>query len=123
MSPLLRNGKKFHFRCYSLLMGDLTALVYQRAFILTAGFDFDLFDADVTKHITNLSVNKKFENHPGQIPCDLAVEYPWVRRTIALLSCDDVINIISFLSLSPHEIYYEENIIVILLDNFLCYYA
>ena len=78
MSPILLNGKKFHFRCYSLLLGDMSAYIYDQAFLLTAGFDFDLADADVTKHITNLSVNKKFKNHPGQIPCQLASEYPWV---------------------------------------------
>ena len=78
MSPILLNGKKFHFRCYSLLMGDMSAYIYDQAFLLTAGFNYDLEDADVTKHITNLSVNKKFKNHPGQIPCQLANEYPWV---------------------------------------------
>jgi len=78
MSPLLREGKKFHFRCYSLLLGDMTAWVYPQAFILTAGSDFDMTNADSTKHITNLSVNKQFKNHPGQIPCHLPAEYPAV---------------------------------------------
>jgi len=78
MSPLLREGKKFHFRCYSLLLGDMTAWVYPQAFILTAGSDFDMTNADSTKHITNLSVNKQFKNHPGQIPCYLPTEYPAV---------------------------------------------
>ena len=55
--PLLWNGKKFHFRCYSMLLADLTALLYQRAFILTAGREYSLED-DLHRHITNLSINK-----------------------------------------------------------------
>ena len=35
--PLLYQGKKFHFRCYSLLHADMSAMVYQMAYILTAG--------------------------------------------------------------------------------------
>lgn len=81
MSPALWNGKKFHFRCYSLLMGDMTAYVYDRAFILTAGSDFDMSpSADITKHVTNLSVNKKVPGHPGQVPSKLEEEYPWVSN-------------------------------------------
>lgn len=34
-------------------------------------------------HITNLSVNKRFPGHPGQIPCDLPVEYPDIFPSIA----------------------------------------
>lgn len=56
-----------------------TAHLYQKAFILSAGLDFDYADADVRKHVTNLSVNKRFAGHPGQVPCHLPVDYPQVR--------------------------------------------
>jgi hypothetical protein len=59
-------------------MGDMSALVYQKAFVLTAGLDFDYADEDQRKHVTNLSVNKRFANHPGQIPVDLLETYPEV---------------------------------------------
>lgn len=76
--PLLYKGKKFHFRCYSILNADMSALVYQKAFILTAGLDFSYDDTDLKRHVTNLSVNKHFKNHPGQVPCDLLESYPEV---------------------------------------------
>lgn len=84
-SPLLFRGKKFHFRCYTVMMADGTAMVYRKAFILSAGLDFDYNDDDVRKHVTNLSVNKKFAGHPGQVPCNLLEEYPQV-------CCDEVPN-------------------------------
>lgn len=61
---------------------DFSAYVYSKAFILTAGLDFDHADTDMRKHVTNLSVNKKFVNHPGQIPCALDKEYPHVSKLI-----------------------------------------
>jgi hypothetical protein len=61
-----------------MLRGDMSGLVYKKAFILTSGMDYDEVDDDVRKHITNLSVNKHFANHPGQIPCFLSIEYPEV---------------------------------------------
>eukprot|EP01034_Spumella_vulgaris_P021945 gene21945-28025_t len=64
-------------------MGDMSALVYQKAFVLTAGLDFDYADEDQRKHVTNLSVNKRFANHPGQIPVDLVQTYPEIYRKIA----------------------------------------
>lgn len=60
----------------------MSALVYQKAFILTAGMDFNYSDQDPRRHVTNLSVNKRFANHPGQIPCDLIQEYPQVPPTL-----------------------------------------
>lgn len=61
------------------MMADGTAMVFQKAFILSAGLDFDYKDDDVRKHVTNLSVNKRFEGHPGQVPCDLQEKYPQVK--------------------------------------------
>ena len=54
------------------------AHVYQKAFILSAGLDFAYEDDDVRRHVTNLSVNKRFEGHPGQVPCLLPEQYPQV---------------------------------------------
>ena len=61
------------------MMGDGAALLYRKAFILSAGLDFAYADDDARRHITNLSVNKRFAGHPGQVPCDLLAEYPEVR--------------------------------------------
>lgn len=77
-NPLLFRGKKFHFRCYSVMTATGAALVYGNAFILSAGLDFDYKDDDMRKHVTNLSVNKRFVGHPGQVPCNLHAEYPAV---------------------------------------------
>jgi len=75
--PLLWQGKKFHFRCYSLLWADMSAYVYEKSFILTAGSNFDTDpSAATTKHITNLSVNKRFPGHPGQVVCHIPSSYP-----------------------------------------------
>jgi hypothetical protein len=60
------------------MKADMSAYVYQMAYILTAGLDYDCENEDPKKHITNLSVNKGFANHPGQVPCDLMTEYPAV---------------------------------------------
>ena len=78
MRPKLLNGKKFHFRCYSLLRADFSCFVYQKAFLLTAGVEYDPSSECTNSHITNLSINKAFKDHPGQIPCDLQAEYPVV---------------------------------------------
>ena len=79
---MLWRGKKFHFRCYSLLQADMSTFIYQKAYILSAGLDYDINDEDSRKHISNLSVNKRIPGHPGQVPCDLLLEFPEVRRTI-----------------------------------------
>ena len=82
--PMLWNGKKkFHFRCYSTLHGDMRAMVYNSAYVLTASADFDKHGTESMKHITNLSVNKATPNHPGQIPCNLAIEFPAVSLLFA----------------------------------------
>lgn len=56
----------------------MSALFYRFCYILTAGVDYNSSkqDLDVTCHISNLSVNKHINGYPGQIPCDLAMEYP-----------------------------------------------
>eukprot|EP01033_Poteriospumella_lacustris_P013421 gene13421-9611_t len=83
--PMLYLGsKKFHFRCYGLMVGSGRALLYQKAFILTAGLDYDASVTDSKRHITNLSVNKHIPKHPGQIPCHVPFEfaelYPRIQR-------------------------------------------
>ena len=62
--PMLWRGKKFHFRVYAGMKANMTAYVYQMAFILTAGVDHDGEDSneeEYSKHISNLSVNKHIE--------------------------------------------------------------
>lgn len=78
--PMLYLGsKKFHFRCYGLMSGSGRALLYQMAFILTAGLDYDASVTDSKRHITNLSVNKHIPKHPGQIPCHVPSEFAEVN--------------------------------------------
>ena len=70
-------------------MADGTAMVYRKAYILSAGFTFDYEDVDVRKHVTNLSINKRIQGHPGQVPCDLPTQYPKVLAFLneSLFSC------------------------------------
>jgi hypothetical protein len=82
LNPTLYKGKKFHFRMYALILGDLSGYVYQKAFILTAGLDYDCDNEDINKHITNLSVNKYITGHPGQVPVNVKEEYPKVQICI-----------------------------------------
>eukprot|EP00981_Chlorochromonas_danica_P009538 scaffold2727_cov161-Ochromonas_danica.AAC.1 len=88
--PLLLQGRKFHFRCYALLKGDLSAYLHEYCFLLTSSMDYDditsscntppaSFDdyvSQLRRYVTNLSINKKYPHHPGQIPCLLSREYP-----------------------------------------------
>lgn len=83
-NPMLFRGKKFHFRCYSIMTASGAALVYRNSFILSAGLDFDYNDDDVRKHVTNLSINKRFAGHPGQVPCNLQLEYPEVGTPLSV---------------------------------------
>lgn len=78
--PVLWRGHKFHYRMYALLKGDMTTFLYEKAFILTAGKSYDCSNDDVNKHITNLSVNKKLTDHPGQIPVNVKESSRKVRR-------------------------------------------
>jgi len=41
-TPLLWKGKKFHFRAYTLLRADGGAYLYENAFILSAGLNYDM---------------------------------------------------------------------------------
>jgi hypothetical protein len=87
--PLLYKGKKkFHFRCYSVLNADMSVLIYEKAFILSASMDYDKEDSNSMKHITNLSVNKASIDHPGQVPCHLPTEYPDLFERIKELWLD-----------------------------------
>ena len=83
-NPQLWHGRKFHFRCYTLLFGDMSAYIYPQAFILTASEPFDHDDCEESlKHITNLAVNKHSPHHPGQIPVDLETTFPLEFRKIS----------------------------------------
>lgn len=98
-NPMLWNGfKKFHFRCYTMFTADFTAFVYQEAFALTASDDFNYDNDDTTRHITNLSVNKKYPNHPGQIPVNVMIEYPTIFNGIKSLWADLVNAAVAFMS-------------------------
>ncbi len=68
-----------------MFTGDFRGFVYEKAFILTSGIKYEvpstsdaLVADDMRRYITNLSVNKHFTGHPGQIPCHLTQEYPIV---------------------------------------------
>ncbi len=77
INPILWNGKKFHFRAYSLMKANMEAYVYQDSFILSASDDYDTSNSlESFKHITNLATNKHCNGHPGQVCCDLYEEYP-----------------------------------------------
>ena len=72
------------------------AMIYEMGFILTAGkpyvytkssitatsdcgYESDSDgDIDMNVHITNLSVNKRIDGHPGQVPVNIRNEYPEV---------------------------------------------
>lgn len=63
--------------------------LYSEVFILTAALDYipddtksDIDIININRLITNLSVNKKFEGHPGQVPYNLAKNDPRVRRLV-----------------------------------------
>lgn len=79
-NPLLIQGKKFHYRCYAMILGDMSGHVYQHGYVLRAGLAYDCqrdgTELDLCKHISNLSVNKHIPGHPGQVPCHLATEQP-----------------------------------------------
>ena len=66
------------------MRADFTSFVYRKAFILSAGLDFSFDTADLKSHVTNLSVNKHFPNHPGQVPCELDKEFPHVSNALSV---------------------------------------
>ncbi|RYG68782.1 hypothetical protein EON64_04380 [archaeon] len=92
--PLLYQGRKFHFRCYALLMGDMAAYLHRHCFILTSSLPYnplepctssEQYASRLRMHVTNLSINKKFTGHPGQIPCNLPADYPDVFLRLSSL--------------------------------------
>jgi hypothetical protein len=88
MNPSLWNGrKKFHYRCYTTLCGDMSSFLYTMSYLLTASTDYDAADADTTKHITNLSVNKHSPGHPGQVPFNIQIQCPKVFAQISDVWC------------------------------------
>ena len=86
--PLLWNGFKFHFRMYTILKADMSTYLYCKAFILTAGLKYDSRSDDIQKQITNLSLNKRIQGHPGQIPINMREVYPKVRTKTLLVDFD-----------------------------------
>jgi hypothetical protein len=84
-NPKLLAGKKFHFRCYTTMFADSSAYVYEQAFILTSGLDYSYESEDALAHITNLSVNKRLPNHPGQITVNLSENYPQVTNPLSFI--------------------------------------
>ena len=88
-NPKLLTGKKFHFRCYTIMFADSSAYVYEQAFILTSGLDYSNESEDPLAHITNLSVNKRLPNHPGQIAVNLLESYPQVtKKSLSFITYD-----------------------------------
>jgi hypothetical protein len=79
INPMLYRGRKFHFRCYALLLANMVGYVYNKAYILSASDEYDCSDVANSRHITNLSVNKHSPGHPGQVPCHIMNDYPQVR--------------------------------------------
>lgn len=79
-NPLLWHSKKFHFRCYGVIFGDMTGYLYEKCYILCASNDYNNVDLNINdkQHLTNLSINKKSPNHPGQVPCWISNECPQV---------------------------------------------
>jgi hypothetical protein len=109
---MLYNNKKFHFRCYAMMTGDFRAFLYQDCFILTSSLDFHTgtsssnsgqddyaaYSASLRRHVTNLSINKKYGGHPGQIPCSLLASYPTILSQLRSLWRDLVQAIAPYLS-------------------------
>lgn len=91
--PLLWQGtKKFHFRCYAFMQENGAAWLYDMAFILSAGWEYNTEGgADPRRHVTNLSVNKHLPHHPGQVPCNIPSEYPDLYPSIVNLWKETVV--------------------------------
>lgn len=77
---MLWKGKKYHYRCYGLLMSDNSAYLYDTAYILTAGEEYSASDDKINRHVTNLSINKRYAGHPGQVPVNLKQTNPTVSH-------------------------------------------
>jgi hypothetical protein len=64
-----------------VVFGDLSGLLFEKSFILSASQDYGgatSAQVDDTQHLTNLSINKKYPGHPGQVPCWMTRECPLV---------------------------------------------
>ncbi len=105
--PLLYlSEKKFHFRCYSLLQADMSGWMYDMCYILSAGFAYNsVSDMDDRKLITNLSVNKHIQGHPGQVPCNVMEAYPAIYSKICTMWSEVCQACTPFMSIqtSPHH--------------------
>jgi hypothetical protein len=82
--PLLWNDRKFHFRCYAVLTGDLRLHVYKHAFLHAANKPYTCAEDGSLPdevHITNCCANKEGDEFAGEIVVDLSIDYPalWPR--------------------------------------------
>jgi hypothetical protein len=116
--PLLYKGKKFHFRCYTMLRADMSSLLYHMAYILTAGYNYNNkkggvgaddndVSMDVCTLISNMSVNKHIEGYPGQIPCNLTKEYPKIYNEICNMWKAVSISVSSFMKKQINKNHFE----------------
>ena len=118
----IKGSKKFHFRCYTMFKADFIAYVYQEAFSLTAAGDFNYDDDDDSRHITNLSVNKKYPNHPGQIPINVMIDFPTVFNGIKNLWTDLVNAVVPFMAHQRSPNFFEFfGLDVIVDDTYRCW--
>jgi hypothetical protein len=74
--PALFEGRKFHLRCYAVLMGDFRAFLYSNAFVLCASQPYNPDSDETFTQLTNLSLNKQWAHHPGQLPVHLPSHFP-----------------------------------------------
>jgi hypothetical protein len=67
----------------------MSSFLYEKGFIICAGVDYTFTPPsanqmerselpDMNKHLTNLSINKTQEGHPGLVPCLMSEECPQV---------------------------------------------
>ena len=67
-APLLRQGRKFHFRAFGLLRADMQAWLYEGACLLCASKQYTPGQSDdPLMHLTNLSVQKGVPGHQPQV--------------------------------------------------------
>mmetsp|Transcript_30998 Transcript_30998/g.40931 ORF Transcript_30998/g.40931 Transcript_30998/m.40931 type:complete len:430 (+) Transcript_30998:74-1363(+) len=106
--PLLYKGRKFHFRCYTLLSSNMQPYFYEMAYILAATEQYRLQDpSNELIHISNMAVNKHMEGYPGQIPCHLPKEYPEVFEAMKQVYAELVAAASPFLSIQQNPNYFE----------------
>lgn len=116
-NPLLYCGKKFHYRCYACIFGDMSSYIYSHAFILTASNEYNKNNAnEILTHITNLAVNKKSKSHPGQIPVDLEL-HPIIFANIINMWSNLVTAAIPFIQYQNSKYHYDFFGIDIIVDT------